>query len=318
MTLELSYVLPLKWSGDLDRAELTDYLRSLRDVVAEIVVVDGSGPGDFSANEEAWSGWLRHIPPDPDLRFANGKVNGATTGVRAALCEKVALADDDVRYTSAALEELAALLADHDLVRPQNYFQRPLPWHATWDTARSLVNRAVGRDYPGTLGIRRSFFISMGGYDGDLLFENLELIRTVEGAGGRVADPLGLYVARLPPGTTRFLSQRVRQAYDDFALPLRMGLWMSVVPFTAWLLRRRSGRAGAGAAVLGIALAEVGRRRAGGARVYPFAASLLAPAWVLERGVCSWLAVGCRVTGGVRYGGTKMKKAANPRRGRGR
>jgi len=61
----------------------------------------------------------------------------------------------------------------------------------------------------------------------------------------------------------------------------------------------------------------VGRRRASGPTVFPAHASLLAPAWVLERGVCAWLAVLCRVRGGVAYGGTRIKKAANPPWGNG-
>ena len=64
------------------------------------------------------------------------------------------IADDDVRYEPAALRRAAELLDEHDLVRPQNFFE-PLPWHARWDTARTLLNRGFGRDYPGTLAVRR-------------------------------------------------------------------------------------------------------------------------------------------------------------------
>src|SRR4029079_2928969 len=113
---------------------------------------------------------------------------------------------------------------------PQNYFD-PLPWHARVDAARSLLNRVHSGDrelgsgdFPGTLGVRREAFVACGGYDGDVIFENLELMRTIEAAGGRVATPLDLYVRRLPPTTAHFISQRVRQAYDDFALPVRMAV----------------------------------------------------------------------------------------------
>ena len=45
-----------------------------------------------------------------------------------------------------------------------------------------------------------------GGYDGDALFENLELVRTVQAAGGRELHATGLYAPRaddtaLPPST---------------------------------------------------------------------------------------------------------------------
>ncbi|MBA2273370.1 MAG: glycosyltransferase family 2 protein [Actinobacteria bacterium] len=314
-SLQLSYVLPLKWVGDGDRAEMADYLDRLVDLVAEVIVVDGSEARAFAANAATWGSIIKHMAPDAGLSFTNGKVLGVTTGVWAAGCEKIIVADDDVRYDRNALSRLEHMLDHADLARPQNYFRHPMPWHAHWDTARTLLNRATGADYPGTLALRRSFFLAMGGYDGNVLFENLELIRTVERHGGRVASPLDLYVERLAPTGARFLSQRVRQAYDDFALPLRMAVWLAVVPVTvriAWKRRLQSGACLAGGA---IALAEAGRRRASGRTVFPVRASLLAPAWILERGVCAWLAVLCRLGGGVNYGEARIKKAANrPRR----
>ncbi|GAA2210780.1 hypothetical protein GCM10009850_062390 [Nonomuraea monospora] len=305
----MDYVLPLRWADDRGLGELTAYLRALGRHV-RIIVVDGSPPELFERHAAAWHGLAAHVRPAPDLRFANGKVNGVITGMRLATAEHVVIADDDVRYDEPALARMAALLARADLVRPQNHFAR-LPWHARWDTARTLLNRGLGADYPGTLGVRRSFFLRMGGYDGDVLFENLELIRTVRAHGGTELRPLDLYVPRLPPEAARFWSQRVRQAYDDLAQPARLALFLSVLPGLAWcVLRRRYGPVAAGACAA-VALAELGRRRAGGGRVFPRTASLFAPVWVLERAVCGWLAVGAAACGGVPYAGRRLRRAAH-------
>jgi hypothetical protein len=93
-----------------------------------------------------------------------------------------------------------------------------------------------------------------------------------------------------------------------------MALWLSIVP---WLLRslvlRRWLRVMLGA-LAGSGVAELGRARAGGRRVFPVAGSLLAPLWLLERGVCAWLALGQRLRfGGVRYGDSVIRVAANSR-----
>jgi hypothetical protein len=254
---------------------------------------------------------VRHLAVDADLTGRSGKVNGVITGVRAAGHERVVLADDDVRYDDAVLDRVVDLLGEADLVRPQNYFD-PLPWHAAWDTARTLLNRAFGADFPGTLAVRRSSFLAVGGYDGDCLFENLELLRTIEASGGTVASPLDLYVRRLPPDTRHFWSQRVRQAYDDFALPWRMAAELAVVPATAALAARRRPLPLLAAAAAVSGAAEVGRRRAGGAARFPPVCSLLAPVWVAERGVCAWLAVWARLhRGGVAYAGTVFSKSAS-------
>ncbi|HWO84153.1 MAG TPA: hypothetical protein VNM38_10245 [Solirubrobacterales bacterium] len=307
--LELSYVVPVRWRDGGQRQDLADYLAGIAPHCAETIVVDGSPAGVFAANAEAWGGFVTHVAPLEDEQWLMGKVSGVRTGIRLASHERVVIADDDVRYDLEALRRTAELLNACDLVRPQNYFSS-LPWHARWDTARTLLNRCFGRDYPGTLAVRRSRLLAAGLYDGDVLFENLELIRTVRAGGGSEADPLDLYVARTPPSSAHFWGQRTRQAYDDFALPLRMALWLAVVP----LLARRP-RLAPPAALAAIGLAERGRRRAGGAAFFPATSSLLAPVWVLERGICAWLAVLQRLRfGGVRYGDSVIPLAAHSER----
>jgi len=140
-------------------------------------------------------------------------------------------------------------------------------------------------------------------------------MRTVRAHGGSVASPLDLYVARVPPSTAHFWGQRTRQAYDDFALPARMALWLAVVPLLLLAAVRRRPALALAPAAASVAAAERGRRRAGGAAVFPASSSLLAPAWILERGVCAWLAVLQRLRfGGVRYGDSVIPLAAHSER----
>lgn len=312
--LDLSYVVPIRWRDGEQRDEVARYLAAIAPRCAEVIVVDGSEPAVFEANPAAWGELARHVPPAAGERWAMGKVSGVRTGIRLASRERVVIADDDVRYDPETLRRTADLLDDHDLVRPQNYFSR-LPWHARWDTARTLLNRSLGRDFPGTLAVRRSRMLAMGLYDGDVLFENLELIRTVRAHGGSTVAPLDLYVARVPPSAAHFWGQRTRQAYDDFALPLRMALWLALVPLLALAAAKRRPAPALAPAAASIAAAEVGRRRAGGRAVFPASSSLLAPVWVLERGVCAWLAVLQRLRfGGVRYGDSVIPLAAHSER----
>jgi hypothetical protein len=107
----------------------------------------------------------------------------------------------------------------------------------------------------------------------------------------------------------------VRQAYDDLTLPVRFGTFLSIGPaVAAAAVARRPGLIGLGAAAC-VALAERGRRRAGGARVYPASSSLMAPLWVAERAVTCWAALGQRVfLGGTKYGDRRIPRAATPPR----
>jgi hypothetical protein len=304
----LDYILPIKSASTRGDDALTAYLGQLR-AVANVIVVDGSVEEVFAARAERWRGSVSHVRPHPEFRHLNGKVNGVRTGLRLGTAGKIIIADEDVRYDAAAVQRIDALLDTADLVIPQNYFQ-PMPWHAQWDTARSLLNRLTpSGDFPGTLALRRTDWLANAGYDGDVLFENLELIRTVRASGGTVRVAADLFVRRSPPDTAHFVGQRVRQAYDSQAQPVRLAAELAILPALAALARRPGTLAAAALAC--VALAEAGRRRASGRAVFPATATLYAPAWVLERGVCAWLALASRARGGVRYAGTRLRRAAH-------
>lgn len=306
--LAATYVLPIAAQVSQARV-LVGYLQRLKRTVDDVIVVDGSPQTVFDAHSRSWSAHVRHL--SPEMQTTNGKVAGVMTGVRAARHDCVIVADDDVRYRRAELIRMLALLQQHEVVRPQNFF-RPLPWHARWDTARSLLNRLGDDDWPGTLGVRRSALLEAGGYSGEVLFENLELVRTIKAAGGHEAVPLDLFVERRPPDTAHFFSQRVRQAYDEWARPTRLAAQLALLPAAMLAYRRRPSwllAAAAGA----IAAAETGRRKGKGATVFPSSSALWAPAWLVERAVTSWIALGTRlVFGGVRYRTTRLKNAATP------
>lgn len=317
--LDAEYVLPLRWSAQ-DHAEsgaadeLRRYLAELDEWI-DVTIVDGSEPELRERHREEWLGGtrpagLRLLPVEP-WPGRNGKVAGVMTGLRHARHERVVIADDDVRYDRETLARVVGRLDDAHAVRPQNVFH-PVPWHAGWDSARSLLARATTGDFPGTLAVRRSTLLAAGGYDGDVLFENLELLRTVRAAGGSVARADDLLVERRPPSTRRFLEQRVRQAYDEWARPGVLAAELALLPLAVWgaLRPRRLVALALGA----IALAEFGRRRSGGARRFARTLPLWAPLWLAERAVTSWIAVGLRALGGVRYRDERLGTAAHSTR----
>ncbi|HLL41316.1 MAG TPA: glycosyltransferase family 2 protein [Rubrobacteraceae bacterium] len=307
-----SYIMPIRHGAVEDTEETWAYLRLLSPHVGEVIVVDGSPPEVFEAHAAALRGSsIRHVPVDPELVTPMGKVGGCLTGLRLAGHECVVIADDDIRYTPDALARVVTLLEGYHVVRPQNYFD-PLPWHARYDTARTLFNRLSGGDWPGTLGVRRSVLRDTGGYDGGAMFENLELVRTVRAAEGKEAVPLDLFVARRPPSARHFFSQRVRQAYDELARPLRFGLFLTLLPLTVILAQRGRGAALVVAVGAFVVFAEAGRRRGRGTTVFPATSSLLAPLWLAERAVCVWLALGARLfLGGIPYRNSVLRLAAN-------
>jgi hypothetical protein len=312
----LTYILPIRSAFPMD-GELVTYLRGLPRHV-EVLVVDGSAPDIFATNAvtlaDAIAEGLLHVPPAPDLATEMGKVGGVLTGVRLASHDTIVIADDDVRHDERTLAAVAAALDSADVVRPQNYFD-PLPWHAAWDTGRILLNRVTGGDWPGTLGVRQSALAATGGYDGRAMFENLELVRTIVAAGGREMALFDVFVPRRPSTVRHFWSQRVRQAYDEFARPARLAIQLALLPIAVSLAVTGHWTAIAAGALAVIATAEAGRRRGGGRRFFRAWTPLFAPIWLAERAVASWLAAGARVVlGGVPYRGRILRHSATPMR----
>ena len=285
--LKASYILPISAKNSRSRA-LTGYLARLSRIIDEIIVVDGSPKEVFDDHGRAWSAVVKHVRPV--FKFANGKVAGVLTGMQLARNEDIIVADDDVRYRSNEIWLIKCLLAHYDVVRPQNKFV-PLPWHARWDTSRSLLNRLMGGDWPGTLGARRSIILAAGGYSGDVLFENFEMVRTVRAAGGRECLALDIIIDRRPPSAKHFLSQRSRQAYDEWARPWRFSAQLSLLPVCVSLAIFVGLNSLWAVALVGIIAGEVGRRKAGGNKAFPATSALWTPAWLIERSLTSWVAL---------------------------
>jgi len=285
-----TYLLPIRRTSfsDAEAAEFAEYFRTLGEAGCDVLVMDGSPASVFAENHNAWSSLCRHEEVDRSFGYLNDKVNGIHTGVALATSEKIILGDDDIRYTSAQIDRVCRLLDDFEVVRPQNYLS-PLPWWARMEAARMLINRATLRtaDYPGTCAFRRETMLRVGHYDGDVLFDNEEMIRHFAREGAAISYATNLFVPKRPPRFRKWVEQRPRQAYEDFGLRLKTSIFLSLP-----LLAAVAGFAFGCKALLlyllgifvgGVALAFAGRCRGDAARYFPLSVCLFAPLWIAER-----------------------------------
>jgi hypothetical protein len=299
---------------DADEAgRFGDYFRTLAGAGCEVLVVDGSPHDVFAAHAEAWRGACAHAPVDPQYKYLNGKVNGIHTGVSLAAHERIILADDDIRYTPEDVLRMAAMLDSFDMVRPQNYL-RPLPAWARTEAARMLINRAwmAEGDYPGTLGVRRDAMRRVGHYDGDVLFDNEEIVRHFRSRGAHIAYARDFFILKRPPGLGKWVEQRPRQAYEDFVMRAKTAFFASLLPALAllWLAAGWAWALAAGAAVAcGAVLVAARGLGDGAARFFPPGVCLYAPLWVAERVVSTYWAFYWRVArGGYPFGDRLLSK----------
>lgn len=285
-----TYLLPIRRSAfSADEAqEFARYFESLGAAGCEVMVADGSPDEVFAAHEEVWRSICRHEAVDRRFGYLNDKVNGIHTGVERASLEKIILADDDIRYTAPDIEKMCALLDQFEVVRPQNYLS-PLPWWARMEAARMLINRATLRigDYPGTCAFRRSTMLRVGHYDGDVLFDNEEIIRHFAAAGASIDYAIDFFIHKRPPQLAKWKEQRPRQAYEDFGLRGKTAAFIAL-PLVIIASAIAAGVAGLFLAVVlialvGIAVAILGRARGEAERYFPASIPFYAPLWIFER-----------------------------------
>jgi len=206
------------------------------------------------------------------------------------------------------------LLDEHEMVRPQNFLS-PLPWWARMESARMLINRATLRigDYPGTCAFRRATMLRVGHYDGDVLFDNEEIVRHFARFGATINYAIDFFIQKRPPTRRKWLEQRPRQAYEDFGLWLKTAFFFAL-PFVLIGSALTAGFAGlllcvAMLSIFAIALACAGSARGLAAEYIPASTGLYAPLWVFERMLSTYWAIYWYLTrGGYPFGDKLLTK----------
>lgn len=339
-----TYLLPIRRRvfGAGEANVLRRYLVFVRSTGAETLVVDGSPVEVFQRHDQLWHDVCRHEPVDSRLQFLNDKVNGIHTGIRVATSEKIVLADDDIRYGRPEIDKVLQLLDTFEVVRPQNYLRldlvgrdvcrsaanerrehsselagaysvepisHTLPFWAKMEAARMLINRATLRtaDYPGTCAFRRSTMLIAGEYDGDVLFDNEELIRHLARAGARICYANDLFVPKRPPKFRKWLEQRPRQAYEDFGLRFKTFFFAFFLPVLIGLVV--ADRRWIALPLLASLVALAGWLRGEGRKYVALHTCFYAPLWVIERSLSTYWAFYWFITrGGYPFGERLLSK----------
>lgn len=309
-----TYLCPFR-SNTVDMDSIREFYRywdMLCSLDCEVLVVDGSPAENFEVHAREWTN-CRHVKVDPQFTYLNGKVNGILTGVPLAAHEKIILADDDIRYTEANILRMVHDLDIFEVVRPQNYFF-PNPLWTQIDSARILLNRAYfpEGDFPGTLGFRKNVFTAAGAFDGNVLFDNEELVKHFQNNGANISFATDFFIQRKPPNPEKWMEQRPRQAYEDFVMEERTAFFLALLPVHLLLLFSGKRKTAGLLALLisGIAIAKAIKGRKNGAGKYiPLQTVVFAPLWILERGINVYLALYWKLTkGGYPFGDRLIAK----------
>lgn len=285
------------WSDDL--RELAEYLSFLQVAGCDVVVADSSAPERFERNRRTLRWVARHVALDPQLRTPGGAPDLVRAGVALAACEKVVVADANVRYGEDELRDVCEILDIHEAVGPQEYLD-PMPWWCSIDSSRMLLHRGIEPypDHAATFAFRRGAVRALRAIELDLCDQTDDHLRRLASQGAEVHAAPELFVKRQPPELWRWWRDRPRQAADDFAMPVKSAFFFALIPLAVLLTLLGGARVAAGSmgaiAVASIALAV--RGRIGAVKHFPLRACLCAPLWVLERSVSVYWATLQRLT----------------------
>jgi hypothetical protein len=277
--------------GDL--RDLASYLSTLSLSGCEVVVVDGSPTTAYAENSRSLRWVSRHVAARPRQRSFSGTIDPIRAALDFAGCEKVIVADHNVRYDAAVIDRLCALLDTHEVVEPQDYFD-PLPWWSGIEAGRMLVHRGVDPlpDHGVTFGMRK--WPVRGLRTIDAAWSNGDdAVRRLASQGAEVFSAFDVFVRRLPPVLAEWFRERPRQADDDFAMPLKTAFFFALLPTVALLAILGGARLAGGyaGAVVCASMVLAIRGRMGASTFFPLRACLSAPLWVLERSVSVYWAL---------------------------
>ena len=310
-----TYLLTIRRTG-FDRGEAEDfrqYFDSLAAAGCEVLVVDGSPAEVFESYDRIWRESCRHETVDPQYKYVNGKVNGIHTGIELANHDAVILADDDIRYTVADVARMSRLLKIYEMVRPQNFFS-PLPFWVRMEAARMLINRAWMRegDYTGTLGVTKTAMRRVGHYDGDVLFDNEEIVRHFRRKNANICYARDFFVLKRPATFRKWIEQRPRQAYEDFVMRAKTAFFL-LLPVDFLLFFIFGGWRAAFLFAFVVSLGSIANAALGlndGAhRFFPVTTIFYAPLWFVERSFSTYWAFYWRFSrGGYPFGDKILSK----------
>jgi hypothetical protein len=284
-------------AGDLH--DLATYLSALSVAGCEVVLVDASPSPIFENNRRVLRWVSRHLAVRPRYRSFVGGIDIVRTAVDVSNCDRIIVADENVRYAPATVENLCELLDTHEVVEPQDYFE-PLPWWSGIEAGRMLLHRGIEPvpDHGVTFGFRKSAIRGLRGVD-IVSCNDDDPVRRLASQGAEIFSASEVFVRRLPPALDDWLRQRPKQADDDFVMPVKTAFFFALLPMAVLLAMTGGLRVAGGyaSAIVVVSMVLAIRGRSGAAIFFPLRTCLCAPLWVLERSVSVYWALFRKLNG---------------------
>lgn len=321
LKMKVSIIIPIKSNKDDRLLEFTEYICNLSEQLkkddCQIIIADESEFSVYSHMKKEFAklkNVFHFVPRDEYRDGANDKLNGIHDALNYVKYDNVLLIDDHFRLTRNDLVSMYKYFGKYSCFKTMPNFNKFSPSVLIDLCGMFVVNILDSKkQYCGHLAFsKKSLDIAMFP-DKNTLFDELALEEQFRKAN----LPVGFIKNTAIEATQdisykKFFEQRVRYAYENLAFPIRFSFFCSILPILGILLWLNKDLALYVAALLTVAttsIALVGQI-VYGQKVAPKYTFLFSPLWFWFYPFTTWIAVYKYFTGGITFGGRKIKKAS--------
>ena len=322
LEMNISIIIPLKVTNlNEETGDFIEFVnklsQSLSNQESEIIVSDGSNSEIFKYIDLKLDKTkaLKHIRISNEFRKGkNDKLNGIECALQNSKYDKILLIDDHFRISKEEIINISSYYNKYDCFKMMPKFES-LDYGTLIDLCGMFVVNVVDyrKQYCGHLAFTKDGMRKAGFPDKDLLFDEYameEKFRMKKLQTGFLKKERLSASQNIP--FKKFVEQRIRYAYENLAFPLRFACFLSILPLLILILNYSN--------IENLILIFIGMSAIVslvclygqiiyGENISPWYTFLLTPLWFWPYAITTWFALFMLFTGGVNFGGEKIKKA---------
>ena len=318
--MEISVIIPIKTNINEGLLEFIEHYKGLSNELnndaCEIIIADGSDSNSFEFIDRNLQEQIniKHITLEEEIRTGdNDKLNGVYAALKQAKYDKILLIDDHFRISRNTIINLNEYFDRYDCFKAMPGFNA-FPYSVLVDLAGIFIVNLLDyrKQYTGHLAFRKEHYIASGFPSRDALFDEYTMENHLRKNGYKAGFIRNFGIeAKQDITFNKFLEQRVRYAYENIAMPIRFIFHLSLLPIMLFLLItdvKTSFIIFLLLTLIATVSGLIGQLKYG-RTIAPKYTFLFSSIWFWFYPITTWIALYKFFTGGIFFGGKKIKKA---------
>lgn len=318
--MNLTIIVPIKAYKVENVIDFVNHYITFSNIIIDkniqLIIADESAPDVFSYINKILSyneNVIHFIPTDEERTGDNDKSNGIYSAIKFIKYENILIIDDHYRVELSELKIINNYFKEYDVFKVMPKFIKNNIMASIDLCGMFIVNILDKRkQYCGHIALKRNLFTKYGFPCRDSLFDEFAFENHFRKFNCKIGFPENVFLSSVYDITfLKFLEQRVRYSYENFAFPLRFILLLSILPISAFLFIISPIYMFLFIIMLNwflVIFSYMGQKKYYTSQGYPYI-SFFAPLWFIHYPITTWIAIILFLRGGVKFGGKRIKKA---------